>query len=359
MKQRQALDQSHFRVKGLLGNTHVQSLLASSKVRRHLKSNNYSALIANQRSGLFDGGDGIRLHAYYSLHSGQEHPGNNKLVIMIHGWEGSADSTYLLSAASALFNEGYAILRLHLRDHGPSTHLNRELFHAARLDEVIHAIKDAQMRFPAYAFYLVGFSLGGNFALRISQRAREKAIFLQHVVAVSPVFSPAQTMQALEMGPAIYRAYFLKKWKRALQSKQSCFPELYNFQHLNSNTSLMNITEHLVTAHTHFDSVDDYFDSYTLQARDFEETSILTDVILAADDPVIPLAGTEAFSSSHKFRLRIFPKGGHCGFIQNWRFESWLDNELIRLFSSQEAIQNTASSFTTHPQKQGDRHDIQ
>lgn len=358
MKYQPAFDRSHFHVKGLLGNTHIQSLLASSKMRKHLRAKHYSALVANQRTGLFDGGDGIRLHAYYSLQDNNSDPNSHKLVIMIHGWEGSADSTYLLSAAASLYNKGFSVLRLHLRDHGPSAHLNHELFNAARLDEVIHAIQDAQLRFPAYTFYLVGFSLGGNFALRIGQQARNKRLSLQHIVAVSPVFSPKQTMHALENGPVFYRRYFLKKWKRALLTKQRCFPEFYNFGPLESNTSLMDITRHLVKEHTEFHSVEEYFESYTLQASAFEDNDIFTDVILAADDPVIPVSGTEAFSSSRNFRLRIFRQGGHCGFIRNWRFESWLDEELIRLFETDNRTSAHSASLAQHNQ-QVDIYDLQ
>ena len=164
-------------------------------------------------------------------------------------------------------------------------------------------------------------------------------------------------MHALETGPALYRSYFLKKWKRALFTKQNCFPELYNFQHLQTNQSLMEITRHLVQEHTDFDSIEDYFDSYTLRACEFEDSQIQTDIILAADDPVIPLAGTESFTSSRHFRLRIFPRGGHCGFIQNWRFESWLDQELTRLFETHEVTHCLSPAFTQN--QQGNNHDIQ
>ena len=333
------IDPSSFHVKGMLGNTHIQSLLASSKLRRRLKRKVSAKLIAHQRDCLFDGGDGIRLHGIHSpqpaLNNSEKPDETAPLVIMLHGWEGSAESTYLLSAASALYNQGFSILRLHLRDHGPSAHLNPDLFNAARLDEVVNAINDAQTRLPYQNCYLVGFSLGGNFALRISLQAKQQAIDLQHVAAISPVFSPKQTMHALESGSPLYRYYFLKKWKRALSNKQAHFPDRYNFSDLLESNSLMAMTCHLVEQHTEFSSVEDYFTRYTLDAKAFDDSAIPTDVILAADDPVIPVSGTEAFSSSQYFRLRIFKQGGHCGFIQNWRFESWLDQELIRLFSNQ------------------------
>jgi predicted alpha/beta-fold hydrolase len=323
-----------FQVTGLLANRHIQSMLASSKLRRHLKSKDYTDLIANEAEYILKAGTDIRLHCYYSKYTSTKSPkNNNKLVILIHGWEGSAESTYLLSAASSLYNAGFSVLRLHLRDHGPSSYLNTELFHAARLEEVLKAMQDIQSRFQYDENYLVGFSLGGNFALRVRQEAKNYALKLNHIVAISPVFSPSETMAALETGTLIYRKYFIKKWKRALRNKQSNFPDKYDFSDLLASDSLKDMTEILIKAHTPFHSVKEYFNSYTLNPDVIEHSNIKTDVILAADDPVIPITGSHGFSSSDTFRLRIFNKGGHCGFIHNWRFESWVDKELLSLFT--------------------------
>ena len=323
---------TNFNVKGLLANSHIQSVLASSKLRRKVCSAKHKQLIDNEVEILLDAGNNIRLHGLYSSAKNINNF-NHKLVILIHGWEGSAESTYLLSAASHLFNAGFSILRLHLRDHGPSSHLNTELFHAARLEEVLGGLHDIQKRLEYNNYYLVGFSLGGNFALRVGQKAVHYALKLTHIVAISPVFSPTETMHALENGSGIYRHYFIKKWKRALKKKAEYFPEEYNFNDLLTSNSLNNMTKTLVSKYTPFKPVSEYFDSYTLNPGDFDTSNIQTDVILAADDPVIPLSSAHHFTSTDHFTLRIFNQGGHCGFVQNWRFDSWVDHELVRLFS--------------------------
>ncbi len=38
--------------------------------------------------------------------------------MLMHGWEGSADSLYLLSASQSLFEAGFEVVRLNFRDHG-------------------------------------------------------------------------------------------------------------------------------------------------------------------------------------------------------------------------------------------------
>jgi len=104
-------------------------------------------------------------------------------VVLLHGWEGSADSLYLLSLAQLLFEQRFEVVRLNLRDHGDTHHLNRELFHSCRLPEVVGAVRALQQRFAPRPLQLVGFSLGGNFMLRVAAQAREAGLDLERVIA--------------------------------------------------------------------------------------------------------------------------------------------------------------------------------
>lgn len=331
-----SLDNCDFKPEGLLSNKHVQSILASSKIRKRLLRRQSYELIKHEKAMILDCGEGVRLHALHSPQPRSEacpdHASNNaKLVILIHGWEGSAESTYLLSTASSLFNKGYSILRLHLRDHGPSANLNEDLFHAARLGEIAGAIRNIKNRLAYQSYSLVGFSLGGNIALRISQYSEQEQLTLDSVTAISPVISPSDTMDALTNGLAIYRLYFTKKWKRALISKQNFFPEKYDLNHLIAMNSLPEMTDQLVKNHTPYRSVDDYFAQYTLKADEFTKLKNNTYIITADDDPVIPSSGLQHFKNTPKLKIYSYANGGHCGFIKNWKLDCWLDEALPRV----------------------------
>ncbi len=70
---------------------------------------------------LLDCGEGVRLQAFVSSprHS------TGLPVVLNHGWEGSAESLYVLSLAQRLFEQGFDVVRLNLRDHGETHQLNR------------------------------------------------------------------------------------------------------------------------------------------------------------------------------------------------------------------------------------------
>jgi predicted alpha/beta-fold hydrolase len=184
-----------------LRNPHLQSMLASLAPRRWFVTRRARELLAASRDVLVDCGDGVRLLGHHAPRP----VGNGELVLLLHGWEGSAESIYVQSCAAHLYARGYDVFRLNLRDHGPTHHLNPELFHSCRIAEVVGAVRAVQALCPSQPLSLVGYSLGGNFALRVAVRAPAAGIRLRQVVAVCPVLDPAHTLERLEHGSWIYR----------------------------------------------------------------------------------------------------------------------------------------------------------
>ncbi len=315
-----------------LGNPHLQSLLASLKLRRPLVSRAAGALLRDSQQVLLDCGQGVRLMGEYTRAAVQPSRG---LVVLLHGWEGSSASLYILSCGGRLHAEGYDIFRLNLRDHGPTHHLNPEIFHSCRLDETVAAVAEIARRWPHERLLLAGFSLGGNFALRIARQAPAAGIALARVVAVCPVLDPVRTMAQLETGFVGYRMYFLRKWRRSLLLKQTCFPELYDFGDLKALPTLTATTDFFVREYTEFPDMDSYLNGYAITGEALAGLEVPSHIITAADDPVIPAADLARLARSDALQLTITPGGGHCGFVQNWRLGSWVDEVIVAALAEQ------------------------
>ena len=153
------LQPTPFKPPKLLRNPHVQTIVASTGVRKLIVARKAQSLLALSKSELLEVNDGIRLQAEVSIRA----ENTKGIVIMIHGWEGCADSLYLLSAGATLFKRGYNVVRLNLRDHGPTHHLNRELFNSTRIQEVLEAVKLLLARYPHRKKFMLGFSTGRQF----------------------------------------------------------------------------------------------------------------------------------------------------------------------------------------------------
>jgi predicted alpha/beta-fold hydrolase len=278
------------------------------------------------RDQVIDCGDGARLLLHLNEPQNAERRGT---AVLIHGWEGSASSTYMLSAASQLWLAGYRVARLNLRDHGDSHHLNRALFHSCRLDEVVGAVKWVQREFPDSPLYLGGYSLGGNFALRVAARADAADLEIRRVVAICPVLNPEQTMEALDSGWVGYRMYFIHKWRRSLKLKRAAFPSEYDFSNLERFKTLESMTDYFVRHYTEYPDLLTYLRGYALVGDRLAGMRVPGEMLVADDDPVIPVNALEQLARPDSLRIRRSAFGGHCGFLENYRLRSLLDRYLV------------------------------
>ena len=307
---------------------HLQSLIASSAIRRQFVQRRAVALRAAESVWTLDAGEGVRLQGLYSRQDG----GSRGLAVILHGWEGSVNSNYVLGNGARLYREGFDVFRLNFRDHGDTHHLNPELFHSCRIDEVVNALHDLQRRLGAERWFLAGYSLGGNFALRVALRARERGLTLARVVAVNPVIDPAAAMQAMEHGIRFYERYFERKWSRSLRSKQACFPELYGEERWYEIRGLRERTHYLATRHAGFASAEEYFEGYSVAGGRLASLDIPSTLLTAADDPIVPVSDFQALPQNPAIELVISRYGGHCGFLKNWKLESMAEDLIAARF---------------------------
>lgn len=211
---------------------------------------------------IIDCRDGVRLLGSYSAH-----PESKGLMVFLHGWEGSQDSTYVQCCGRYVFGHGYSVFRLNLRDHGDSHYLNEGLFHGPLFDEVMDGVRYAAGLESGPAF-LTGFSLGGNYALRIVRACKKDPIEnLRHVFAISPMVDPLRAAPLGDKNPLI-RRYFLKKWRKSLEKKQAAFPDLYDFSNLHATQSIMDMSDQLIAAYLpQYPDRPSFFNAYRI-ARD-------------------------------------------------------------------------------------------
>jgi len=317
-----------------LSNAHLQTVLASASLRRWLLVRARREVEHDARAELIDCGAGVRLQGLLTRQRRQATA--RGLVVLIHGWEGSAHSTYLTGVAAALLQAGCDVLRLNLRDHGHTQHLNRGLFHSCRLDEVVGAVRAVHSELAQAPPALVGFSLGGNFALRVALRLPEA---LAGVVAVCPVVSPQAGLFGLEHGPWFYQHYFLHKWRRSLRRKRAAFPQVDWFSRADLRGDLRALTRTLVLRHTDFASLEDYLDGYSIAGARLAGLRVPTTILAAADDPVIPVADFRALRLPPQVELDIAAHGGHCGFLGAAFPHSFLERyvlqRVLRAFAAQ------------------------
>jgi len=135
-----------------LRNTFTQTLLASNKFRVRGKN----PMLDFASEVLLNPLNDVRLQGFYSPQQNRPAQG---VVMLLHGWEGSVNSTYILRTGRVLYEHGFSVFRLNYRDHGDTQHLNPGLFYAVLLDEVFGVVQQVAQYASGLPFYLVGFSM--------------------------------------------------------------------------------------------------------------------------------------------------------------------------------------------------------
>ena len=318
-----------FKPPAWLRGAHLQSALPSLPPRRNWTRWQSRALRAAARPWLLDCGDGVRLQAWHT----ENCSANGRTAVLLHGWEGNADSCYVLSLAALLHAQGYELVRLNLRDHGRTQPLNRGLFHSCRLADVTGALRAIAARCGTQPLYLAGFSLGGNFLLRA---CAEPALphSVAGVVAISPVLDPDHTLRSLEQGWPVYHSYFVRRWSRSLRYKQQCWPDVYDFAELLRTRSLRVMTDVLVRERTAFADSAAYLDGYSITGARLQTLTVPARILAADDDPIIPAVDLNRLALTPLLRITRTAHGGHCGFLSGMLARAYSDEFAARQFES-------------------------
>lgn len=309
-----------------LRSPHIQTVLGSRLTQAQELTN--TTFEANADTRTLNCSDGVRLQALTN-----HQLGTAPLVVLIHGWLGCADSTYIRRTAKHLANAGYNVARLLLRDHGDTTHLNQQMFHSARLREVIDACN--QLAADHHQCAIVGFSLGGNFALRLGAHAHLDSRF-QVSIAICPAVNPATAALAIDSGWFGYRWYFVRRWQQALRDKAAAFPEHYDFSQIEHLDTVAALTDYFATAHTEFSSAAAYYAAYQVTADTLNNAQRPLTLVTAADDPIIPVDDLRPLQQHRNVDYLELDYGGHCSFVNDLRGRSplnlWLVEHLNQRF---------------------------
>ena len=311
---------------------HFQTILPNWPLRRARVERRAIPMLAASEELLLECGGGVTLQALHSSPARRGGLPGKKLAVLLHGWEGSAESSYMLSLAQTLFEQGLEVVRLNLRDHGTTHHLNRELFHSCRLPEVLGAVQALARRFRM-PMLLAGFSLGGNFMLRVAAHREGRELPVERVIAISPVLDPAITLDTLERGLFIYERYFIRKWGRSLARKQVAWPDHYDFEPLLRMNSLREMTRELVLKHTEYPTLDEYLAGYAITGDRLTTLAAPATVLTSLDDPIIAANDLTRLARAPHLDIITTAHGGHCGFIENLRDGNWIDDQVVKLLS--------------------------
>jgi predicted alpha/beta-fold hydrolase len=294
-----------FRPLPLLRNPHLQTLLSVC-----LKGPAFRHPTVERLVELPDG-DRIALHDTTA-------PGwapGGRVALLLHGLSGAHWSPHVVRVARLLLPHGFRVFRMDLRGAGRGALLSRNTYHAGCSDDVRAAAAAIAGWCPGSPLTLVGFSLGGNVALKLAGEAADHPVpGLDRVAAVGPPIDLRACSDLLELPRnVVYNRYFIRHLVAQVRARERLIPGL-RCTRFPRQLTLRGFDEVYTAPWGGFADAHDYYrraSALPLLGRIAVPALVLT----ARDDPFIAVGPFEELRPPPHVRVVIAAHGGHLGFL--------------------------------------------
>ena len=252
-------------------------------------------------------------------------------IVLLHGLCGSHKSNYLQRLVKKFYKKGIRTIRLNLRGCGSGKGLSRFLYHCGSSDDVVTALKEIKKRAPYSSITLVGFSLGGNIALKLAGELGEAAKdLLTQVIAVSP---PADLKSSVQMmgqpNNQMYEKYFIRLLRADVYYRHERFglPKV----NIPLNMTVFEFDEYYMAPQNGYSSALKYYEASSAKTV-LNKIAVSCQILFAKDDPIINSDAIREEMLPKNVHIVKTEKGGHLGFLSNPFSKTgvrWMDFFLI------------------------------
>lgn len=260
--------------------------------------------------------------------------GADRTLLLVHGLTACSEARYMLSLARMALERGFNTIRLNVRNCGGTERLAPTLYHSG-LTSDLRRVAEACNSKP---LYLLGFSMGGNMALKLAGEWGEAPP--THVRGVCGISVPIRldlcSKRIGEFRNRVYEYRFLRQLRATLALKKRLMPDVFADIDASRASSIWEFDE-VVTARTFgFESAADYY-AQSSSAAYLDRIRLPALLVQAEDDPFIPWEVYDrnpVFERNEHLRLLAPPSGGHVAFLAKGSPRFWADEQALRFFET-------------------------
>lgn len=262
----------------------------------------------------------------------EHQPGNAPCgqILFLHGLEGSAAAGYVQSFAQAALERGFGIHRLNMRTCGGTEAICETMYHSGLTEDPLFVLRALRER-GAGPVFIVGFSLGGNVALKLAGELGETDL-VAGICAVSAPIDLAACVRALDRpSNRLYARRFLRRLCERVVRKSRFAPHLYATEGLDKVRTIWEFDDRFTAPLFGFGTAANYYATQS-SAGFLDDIRVPTLAITAQDDPLVPFevyGQHPAFRKNPALDLLAPEHGGHLGFLSRRRPRFWLDGVVL------------------------------
>jgi len=261
---------------------------------------------------------------------------SSKLVVLIHGLEGSSTSKYILAAASELNKAGYDTVSFNLRGCSGEDNILLSTYHSGKTEDLEFVISYLIENYFYDKIMIVGYSLGGNITLKyFGEHVKTISDKVSCGVAISVPVDLASSSRTMGTSKnKIYMYKFLRSLRKKILIKTQKYPDYkLDIKKLLKSKTFKEFDGLYTAPVSGFSGPEDYWEKASSKPY---LPSIKKPVLLISskDDPFLAkecYPYKEAKESNY-FHLEVTKYGGHVGFISSFlpKKNRWLENRILQ-----------------------------
>ena len=253
--------------------------------------------------------------------------------VLVHGLEGSSEGGYMRSMAWNALEAGYAVHRVNIRGCGGTEGWCSTLYHAGLTSDLRAYLESLRDAGPVT---LVGYSLGGNVALKLAgELGADGPRLLHSVVGVSTPLDLAACVVALgKRANFIYQDRFVTRMRGRLAERRRLQPEafapIFERTDVNAVKTVFDFDDRITAPHFGFGDAPNYYKTQSSQGF-LAGIEVPTLLLTAQDDPLVPFAvySHRAIAENPRIELLAPRHGGHVAFLARQTPRFWADEAIL------------------------------
>ncbi|MBO9727493.1 MAG: alpha/beta fold hydrolase [Chitinophaga sp.] len=258
--------------------------------------------------------------------------GHDRIVVILHGLEGSSTRKYVLGMVHIFNGTGFDTVSMNFRGCGGTPNKQLRFYHSGETGDLQTVITHLVSLNKYKAIHLVGFSLGGNVTLKyLGEQGTAAAGVIKSAVAISvPCDLQSGAVELEKRHNIIYMQRFIRELGNKLRAKEQQFPGSIRLEGYEAVKSFRQFDDRYTAPMHGFKDAVTYWEQCS--SRSFlPDIRIPVLVINAKDDPFLGPAcyPYDVAATSPYVFLETPQQGGHVGFVQFGQDFYWSEQRAL------------------------------
>ena len=294
----------------LLRNGHAMTLIAAFLPRR------FTLPLAEPRLFRVDSFSQLLAHCHWQEGKQRDGP----VIVIVHGLEGSSDSSYVRGIAEKAFHRGFHVVRMNQRNCGGSERLTPTLYNSGMSGDYRAVFEELAHGDGFQQIFFAGYSMGGNLVTKMAGEFGDGAPrALRGVCAVCPALDLSACADALEQRDNfVYQRHFVAGLMSRYMRKVKMFPERYPRNGFGPLRTVREFDDAITAPCFGYRDAEEYYEAAGAK-KVVGQVRVPMLLITAEDDPFVPYVSFLAarVDKTPSIRFLAPEHGGHCAFVSN------------------------------------------